>query len=288
MGELEELVKKASRTSPYLEQLSKELSDIERNKERETLNTVLIKNNEAMARVMVTNATTAIDMAEEFDIEPYKSAFLEAFANLEMVKVQIDGGKVVVDIDPNPFVGALPDWFDAVDTARGNAGGNITRASYYWKMVYHAGHGWDLPEGVDEEKLASKYTLILAERFAAKENDAPFWEIIDKGTPSGYGRGGFPTPVTPPTNFVMKSEMEILEILQAEYKREEKEFTEKVDNAIDDSAQYVDVGNVSGLKETVSTIRNRFGDTARELAKYVAIIGIVGAISAIFGMVRKR
>ena len=145
----------------------------------------------------------------EFDEAPYKKALALAIKDKDTFKVRRTGSGwssiIKVDIDLNKSGGRLPDWGRAVKQARkaldikvpnadnARAAEMAAKASRAWAAIFDSRTG-----------TFSKFSKTIRLRLSFATKPAPFWIILDKGTPPAMtsDRGGTPTPGNTSTNFI--------------------------------------------------------------------------------------
>lgn len=201
-------------------------------------------------------AVKAIQTNQEFDNKYYRKALFEAIDDDDTYIVRMAGSgfssTIRVTIDLNRTAGRLNLWGAAVKAARQQLGLKVPRknnkafdkkakgASRAWARIYNDG--------------GKEYNLTIRTRLAAAGKVAPFWSILDDGTPPGLSsdRGGYPTPKNKVTNFESKAQVnvnarlaKVFIDLKKEYQAqfegsfEELEIAKKDLDRLDDTAESI-------------------------------------------------
>ncbi len=196
-------------------------------------------------------ALAAIRDTVEFNIGEYRLALINAVRDKRTIKILADPDKVRVRINLDLTAGNLNDYADGIKRAR-----NILKvgfkkpnpmeaslASYMWMEKYYrpAREGTDIPQpkrdgdkGIDKRtgkdkkprvynktKYINAYKRTMKTRLSSFKKPAPFWRIINDGTPGTLesGNEGTPYPIVKPSRFVEKAKRRIEERLSTQFKK---------------------------------------------------------------------
>lgn len=175
--------------------------------------------------ILIENAILAIENTKEFDLPEFKQRLVNAIRDSRTITIQHDNSNPIVRINLEVTAGTLEDYFAGVEAARANLGIGSTRTP---KRRTHKESGDDLPSRIwrdkiyssareggiknpksDKErgnvaKFASQYYRTIEARLAAMNSMAPWWYILEYGTPDSSGTG-FPYPVFSGQGFVANS-----------------------------------------------------------------------------------
>jgi hypothetical protein len=163
--------------------------------------------------ILFNNVLKALRTNKEFDEEVYRLRLFEAVEDNDTYIVRITGtgfeSRVAVDVLLDKSAGRLNMWAAAIKAVRSELGVVIPRkdAKRYRKAAIRASLAW--------RRLyeSGAYISTVQKRLAAAAKTAPFWSILNFGTPPvgamSSDRGGFSTPKNRPTNFVDSAEREI-------------------------------------------------------------------------------
>jgi len=174
-------------------------------------------------QILLDEAKAAVKSNPEFS----KSAIFwtklqEAILNEDTIFVEAIGQEnIKVTIDLDKTAGTLNDYVDGVLYAREQLEGEYPRkkefdpkkASQKWKQIYEAG--------------GTFYNKIITWRIETFGKKAPFWKIINDGTPKklgGVDRGGTPYPVSKPTRFKQRAEQKISDLIAEEIKSQRRNW----------------------------------------------------------------
>lgn len=204
----------------------------------------------------------AIDTSREFNFDEFRVSFLNAVYDIpDLVGFSFSTENIIQSTFNLEKLGTLQDYVDGVKYARVILGAESAereaarmgvpstsknpnrkkraapkmtpeRASIYWKdWVYRGGQGGD---------LHSKTIALRLQNFASK---APFWHILEDGTPiklaSDWEPRGFPTPETKPTRFVAKAKKRIELLLEKQVKESETKLKLEINEEIERLDTYV-------------------------------------------------
>jgi hypothetical protein len=158
-------------------------------------------------------ARKATQTNQEFDDPQYRQALFSAIENDDTYVVRMSGSgfnsRISIDMDLNRTAGRLNMWASAIKTARRFLGIKTPRSNdkNYQKKALQASRAW---AGIyrDGGGAGSTFSKTVEARLSASPKTAPFWQILNNGTPPSLAsdRGGYPTPKNKETNFQNKAE----------------------------------------------------------------------------------
>ena len=200
---------------------------------KKVLEDVVYESSEYILRIFEDEFEYAMGTSREFNFPQFERAFFDALRGQEeFIEFSIDDN-VSVNVNINlEKVGTIEDYVNGVEYARSifrdtsfdkelemqtvykNMGKKrrnaptmtSRRASTYWRNIVYGQYGGPL------------YTRTIQLRLDGFKNKAPFWFILDSGTPpnlaSDWNPRGEPYPITKPTRFTTKAKVRIKEYVK--------------------------------------------------------------------------
>lgn len=159
------------------------------------------------------NITDAAAESKEFNDEVYLNPLIAAAKKPDTFTVVIKGSSweilPSVTINLNSTAGRLNLWASGIKAYRKAIGVKIPKknSKLYNARAVGASKGW----AKIYNDNGSRFTKTIKGRLSASGAKAPYWQLLDKGTPPTLpsDRGGYPTPEFSATNFVEKTEQEV-------------------------------------------------------------------------------
>jgi len=167
----------------------------------------------------------------EFSREEYKKPLFEAAKDSDTFRFSMRTTnwnsipRIVIDL--NKTAGRLNMWGAAIKAYRKTLGVKIPRTEEKKKLAaLAASRAWRRIYGESSSKLAS----TIAGRLRLAGAKAPFWSILNYGTPQAMSsdRGGFAFPTNEQTKFQSNAETEINEYLLDLYTEKKIQFEEYI------------------------------------------------------------
>jgi hypothetical protein len=187
-------------------------------------------------KILLDEAMQAVKQTKEFDLPLFTERLSKAILDPKTIELSINKyDHLSVKINLKTTAGTTKEYLTAVKIANqalglGKSKGQKKTApgkgtgkdlpSWFWQEKYYspAREGTSVPirtksrgKGIRNrpaqdltERYKKKYFLTIETRVSYFTKPAPFWEIINNGTPKGKGSGE-PYPVFGPTNFVSKA-----------------------------------------------------------------------------------
>lgn len=182
----------------------------------------------------------AIMKNKEFNDPVYKDPLMSAAENNDIFTFVLKGNSwesiPVVRLDFAISAGRLNMWGLGIKAYREKLKVKIPRknsklynrraekASKYWAKIYN--------------EAGSRFKKTIKGRISLSGAKAPFWKILDSGTPPSLpsDRGGYPTPDNVETNFVHKAETDVKQYAKDLFLQEKIRFEEYI-NSINPAMQ---------------------------------------------------
>lgn len=249
--------------------------------ERLVLRDAIIEANWDVLNIFEDEVNAALERSKEFDFPEFQTAFKGAlwdndkFIEFYMPSEETLGVKINLE-----SLGTLEDYVNGVKYARAILGAEAAereaarmavpttsknpkrkkrsapkmtpeRASVYWKdYVYRGGSGGE------------KHSRTIDLRLKDFANKAPFWHILEDGTPlnlsSDWTPKGFPTPQTKPTRFVEKAAARITKFIRSKSKEIIERITARLEAAMTDYAN-----NEAKLNHDIRLLRELIANWGR-------------------------
>ena len=214
---------------------------------------------EVGTEVLINNALLAIENTKEFDLPDFKQRLVEAIKDSRTITFTGTSWDIIVNINLDVTAGTLDDYIAGVELARKSLGLGSTRgkihratgeelASRIWKeKIYGAGReGKSVIKNrkrlgdIDlSSKYAEQYALTIQERLNSFSTTAPWWYIVNYGTPD-TGGVGFPYPAFSGQRFVENS----IQDIKNAYYRYRNAFRDEIrnlyNNLIRDAVEIID------------------------------------------------
>lgn len=184
--------------------------------------------------ILITNALLAAENTKEFDLPEFNGRLVQAIRDDRTISILVQNDDPLIIINLEVTAGNLSDYFSGVDAARSNKGLGKTRGKFITDPKANA-VGEELSSRIWREKiygsaregasisrknkkgesvnLSGKYKQQYQETIDARLNafssTAPWWYILEYGTPqAGYGDGK-PYPSFSGQHFVENSLLSI-------------------------------------------------------------------------------
>ena len=176
----------------------------------------------------------AIANSEEFNVEPFKSRFVNISKDPNVMQITLSGGTIHVQFFMDKVAGTLKDWISAINKANsdrtnlnrtgketGKGVGKFRKSSNNKSMVmpsYLANKMWaekyygparqgTSPPGrwaKNTPRYVADYNETIRLRILAMSGIAPFWSIIEDGN-KVFGGSGPIFPETKPQHFLQEA-----------------------------------------------------------------------------------
>lgn len=233
--------------------------------ERISFATVIDESIEDIQQIIKSEMELAFLNAVEFSQVRYRNILLSAIKDSDKL-LSISGSYGLINVTSNfeEELGTIEDYANGILFAReiifaDKHSGNIRRLGGYWASIY-----WG--EIYNQNDIAYSYTVAL--RLEGFKSKAPWWNIINDGTPpslpSDRDDGGFnPIDDIPPTHFVDKIVRRAEDLLRSRYDSRENDYINMVEG--EQRRLDAEILKYDDLRERISTLLPKdFGYIERE------------------------
>ena len=236
--------------------------------------------------ILIQHAISACLSSPEYSLPQYRQhlQYMIQNASNDLIRYSYgSGGQILIDINMY-HIGTLDDWAEGVKAYREEIGyGEDGPKTYKTRKDWKGGN--KSPDRTKQQKTGAERSAGWARVYASNEarfgrvithripyaNGAGFWQILDAGTASvklsSDLKGGYPTPITPPTRFVDRAKRDIRAQAEEKYQRWQDENESQARNV----RHYVNqiqegIDKLSGIFDTV------LNQTYEEFDKKINII----------------
>jgi hypothetical protein len=232
--------------------------------------------------VLLEELHKAVLINTEFDTSIFLERLESVCSNPRSIDIQLSGNQLLVNIRLNETAGTLEDYANAIKATRDNlpnsSKSSASMASHFWKekfyrparegtTVYRRKYNKATKEyekrDVTEEQVAKYWSTIQA-RLSASGKTAPFWEILDQGTPSmSSDEGGSAYPKNSRTDFTGKTISRLKRIF-AENKVSQRDFSKELNEI------KKDIDNISELMQEAQDLSDELSQAALDVQETLA------------------